>query len=86
MRVLTITGTATDLGGTTVPGQVAPFQQNYDVIAYNPDSGTVIVATSPDNSTFNNQVTVPAGGFIKLNLNDRYVKVTTSKTVYLLGN
>jgi len=86
MRVLVINNTATDLMSGTPPGEPAPFQPNYDVIAYNPDGGTVSVQTSPDGSTWTARATVPAGGFIKVNLADRYVYVSTAKTVYLLGN
>ena len=86
MRVLAITDTATDLVPGTVPGQPAPFQPNYDVLAFNGDSGTVVVETSPDDSTYTSVGTIPALGFLKINLNNRYIKVSTAKTVYLIGN
>jgi hypothetical protein len=87
MRLLVINNTATDLvPQNTPPGQPAPFQPNYDVIAFNPDSGTVVVETSPDDGSYTSVGTVPANGFLSINLNNRYIKVSTAKTVYLLGN
>lgn len=65
---------------------VCPFKAGNTVVVQNPSSGSLVLQDSDDNSTYGTLATVPAFGFVNVQLRKQYIKVSTSATLYLLGN
>jgi hypothetical protein len=83
MRVIAINNTAKDLAA-----EKAPFLPNYTMVFANPTAGALTVQEA-DDAAFTTPVTVatvPADGFIEGTPSKQYIRVSTSATVYVLGN
>ena len=83
MRAIAITNAATDLAA-----QKAPFLANYTMVFANPTGGALTVQEA-DDAAFTSPTTVatvPADGFIEGTPTKQYIRVSTSATVYVLGN
>lgn len=63
-----------------------PFKPNYSVVVANLTAGSLVLQDSDDNSSFGTLATVGAGVYANVQLRKRYIKVSTSATLYLLGN
>jgi len=83
MRAIAITNAATDLADGNVP-----FQSGNTMVFANPTGGSLVVQED-DTSAFSaptTVATVPADGFIEGTPRKQYIRVSTSATVYVLGN
>lgn len=63
-----------------------PFKPEFTVVVSNPSAGSLVLQDSDDNVTFGTLATVAAKSFANVILRKRYIKVSTSATLYLLGN
>lgn len=82
MRAMAITGTATDFAALD-----APFLPGYTMVFANPTSGSLVVQEADESGgSYSTVATVPADGFIEGTVSKQFVKVSTSATVYVLGN
>lgn len=83
MRAIAITNAAKDLQAENVP-----FNPGSTIVFANPTGGSLTIQED-DASDFSGATTVvavPADGFIEGTPRKRYIRVSTSATVYALGN
>ena len=83
MRTMAINNTAKDLAAEDVP-----VNPSSSVVFANPTGGALTVQED-DTSDFSAPTTVavvPADGFIEGTPRKQYIRVSTSATVYVLGN
>lgn len=63
-----------------------PFKADYTVVVANTSGGSLVLQESDDASTWTTLATVVAGAFVEAKLNKDWIRVSTSATLYLLGN
>jgi hypothetical protein len=63
-----------------------PFKADYTVVVANTTSGSLVLQQSDDASTWTTLATVAAGAFVEVLLGGDWIRVSTSATLYLLGN
>lgn len=83
MRVKAINNTAVDL-----QAENSPFAPSATLVFANPTGGALTVQEA-DDAAFTSPATVatvPADGFIEGTPRKQYIRVSTSATVYVLGN
>lgn len=82
MKVLAITGTEIDLSTQNVP-----FLSNYTVVLINLTAGTLVVQESATSgSGFTTLKSLATNEIAEVTFNKQYIKVSTSATVYAIGN
>jgi hypothetical protein len=73
-------------GNIASAATVCPFKAGNTVLVYNGTAGSLVLQDSDDNTTFGTLATVPAVSYANVQLRKQYIKVSTSATLYLLGN
>lgn len=63
-----------------------PFKAGYTMVVYNGTAGSLVLQDSDDISTWGTLATVPANGYVNVQLRKQYIRVSTVATLYLLSN